>query len=702
MSFWAVGISAAASIGGSMISANSTKKAQQGANAAAQSQADAQNQLMWDQYLMSRGINPGSLPGITGDYVNTVLPLGAQIGGAPAEQVILDQIFGRAGLNSASPEQYLNVGLIEGMLIDNPDILQEITSQQGWETENRSPAQWLHDHIKYTEGETGGGRFTNILKEYARRNISGEEKTGISQKVQEQVAQATQNAGQSKIELPPEVQALQDAALKAAGNVYNGNFLNTELDALKQVTDARTSLAEAGAARNTELRAGANNVLNTNLAGLDSILSTRNNAAQDILNTQLGGLDTVLGTRKTGAKSILDTQLSGLSTLLGTREQAAQDILNTKLTGLTNVLGSRKGAANSLLDTELSGLSNVRGVQETGANNIYGAELLGADTYENAVKQAVARTLEQNKAARAIRGFGGDSSTDALTRARTLASGYQQAGGARANAGINLQNLLAQVRSAEATGQLDARSRATNSLGQADIMDALSRLDANTGFATTRGSARENDAIGRLNANTGFATSIGAANEQDSLARLQANTGFATTRGASAENDALARLQANLTNANSLAGILDSDVASAIAQASLQNAGDRAGVIGADISRQLGGLNLGAGIYGNTLSLTNQQAGAEYADINALLNSLGFIRQNQPQAPTPVQPNIQPTIGNGQIIGGALGSLGSSIGSFINTQNMIKAINGNNSFAGLTKTNNQWNGVGTNYTGMMG
>ncbi len=300
---------------------------------------------------------------------------------------------------------------------------------------------------------------------------------------------------------------------------------------------------------------------------------------------------------------------------------------------MDSVLGSKKGAANDLLSTQLSGLSNVRNVGETGANNIYGAELNSAATYEEAVKQAVTRTLEQQRAQQALKGFSGGSSGDALLRARTLADGYQKSGGARAQAGVNLQGLLAQVRSAEATGQLGARSANSSSLG--------------------------------------------AANIDDSLARLAANNQFATTKGSSLENNAIEQMLAKLRQANAQAGILDADAAMQVGQANLDNAGNYAAVLGGDINRQLGSTGLANGIGQGNNALAATGAQAKYSDINALLSTLGFFRSGATPS-NPVQPNIQPTINNGQIIGSGLSALGSAGMDWANTQSLIKALNSRN------------------------
>jgi hypothetical protein len=561
---WIPIAAAAISAIGSGVAANATKNAQNKANDTAAKQAADAQAAQWNQYLLSRGINPGMLgvPGAAGSAVNTILPLGANINGIPAEQLILQNLFGRSGLVPAAPEEFTSDANIEAFLQANPDVLQQITDNMAGSDDTRSPAQWLKDHVSQTEAQAGGGTFTDSLKNFAQ-----------------QAAQQAATGGAGNI--PQGVTDANAAALASINKVYNGGFLEDELNALKGITDARTALANTGYARNAELR-----------GGIDDVLKTRLGAAQDILGTQLGGLDAVLG--------------------------------------------SRRGAANDILGTELSALANLRGVGEAGAQGIYGAELTGADTYENAVKQAVSRSLEQNKASRALRGFSGDSSGDALLRARTLAGGYQQAGGARAQAGINLQKLLSDVRRQEAAGQLTSRSKSATSLGDASVQDALARLAANTGFATTKGSANELASLGR-------------------------------------------------------AGILDSDVERAIAGANLQNAGDNATLIGSNITRQLGSTGLANSLFGQQLNLQNQAAGAKYADINALLGPLGFLRQQQPATPGVIQPNIQPTINSGQIFGSGLSAVGSSLSNYFNNKSLIDALNkgngqGNVDVAELYKT----------------
>lgn len=599
---WAAIIPAVATIAGGLISANGTRGAQNSANdAAAKAQQDQLAQQM-ALYLMQRGINPGTIAGLggaAGSSLNTVLPLGATVGGVPAEQLIMQALFGQSGLTATTPDVYASEQNINAFFAAHPEVLQEINDARAGSDDPRTPAQWLRDHVTQTEAAVGGGTFTNHLKNFATSQVTG---AGTASTTTPPATTTTTTAGGTTATttpppnitsapatgvIPPEITALNNAAIASLNKVYNGGFLADEQSAMDDIARARLDAAAVLQQRNDEQRGGLKSIYDTGLGGLDNVLTARNSAADSILKTQLGGLDEVLGNRRT--------------------------------------------AANNILNTELSGLANLRGVGETGARSIYGAELGVADTYENAVKQAVSRSMEANKAARALRGFSGDSSGDALMRARTLAGGYQQAGGARAQASVNLENLLNQYRTSEASGQLSARSKGATSFGDASIQDALARLSANTGNAQTRGAAGEMDALGRATLGTDYS--------------------------------------------KGLAGILDSDVARATNQANLLNAGDRAQLVGGDISRQLGSLNAGTGMYSGVLNLSSQASNAKYNDINALLSSLGFFRQQQPNVPQVQQVQTNPTLNSGQIAGSALSQVGQGLGNYLNNQSLINALN---------------------------
>jgi hypothetical protein len=461
-------------LAGSALTASATGNAQDSANATNAAIANNANQLEWNRYLISRGINPGNVPGINGSSVNTLLPLNfVDSSGQPLESGLLQQILGIAGQTGpAHTYQNATIDDVRRYLQANPDILAAIQAQPGWENENRSPEQWFLANL--ATGDTNPDfttKFNDFLaSEVAARNTA----TGST------VDTATLN-GLLNI---------------APGVLTNGGgFLTQEQGAANQVAAARDALAAIAAQRNTEMR------------------------------------------------------------------QKSGDILNTDLTGVQNVLDTRTGSIK----------------------NIYDQELLGADTYENAVKQATAAQLNQQLAARARQGYVGAGSGDAITRARILASGYQQAGGARAQAGINQ------------------------------------------------------------------ATRLGSAQDEAAQARLQYND----------------------ENARRLAGILDADAASQVAQANLARQTDNASLISNDIARQIANLNQPVATYNSTVQ---SQAAAPYANINALLQALGFFKQGQPATPGVITPQVQPTINGGQIAGSAISGIGSGITDYYTTQAWLNAL----------------------------
>src|SRR6187399_766278 len=78
---WGAVALGAAGIAGGIISGNSAKKAQQAQNAQNAKIAADTNAQNWNQYLLQRGVNPGGIAGVSGNNVNTVLPIGFTMNG---------------------------------------------------------------------------------------------------------------------------------------------------------------------------------------------------------------------------------------------------------------------------------------------------------------------------------------------------------------------------------------------------------------------------------------------------------------------------------------------------------------------------------------------------------------------------------------------------------------------------------------------
>jgi len=326
---------------GSLIGGNATAKAQAAANATNQRIADQANAFNRSQYLLSRGVSDSTL-GVPGGYVNTQLPLWATIGGQPAEQSLFNSIIatGLGGaINTNDPNSFASINQVKEYLAANPEDAAGIQAMLTETGDARDPAQWLHDHVLASATNEGGeNNFTPKLKAFA-------EKTNAA------------NGNASAI--PTEWQSLLDASRNAVGNIYNGQYLDSELSALAPALEARLRLGDLAMQRNTELRD------------------------------------------------------------------------KTK--------------------------------------SIYDADLLRADTYSQAAMEAVNRAMAEQGAKRALQGYSGGSSMDDLTRARTLATGYQQGAGARAQAGVDYATRLASILDADAA-QVGENARVQNALDRLSLI----------------------------------------------------------------------------------------------------------------------------------------------------------------------------------------------------------------------------------------
>lgn len=480
---------------GSLISANGAKKAQQSANATNTQLAADKNNFDWNSYLLSRGVqgngvSAGVMPS-NPTAVNTSLPLWATINGAPAEQAIIEQLLGMGGFGPSSTISPVVAG--QGMTVEqakayldaNPALRDETAQWLQSQGETRNVYQWVADDSRENPGSVHLAQYNDWA---AAKN---------------QAASEMPDPGA----VPAEYQALQDAAVKAAGGIYDGTYYSQEQAGLAKIAQDRLAAAALIGDRNLEMRL----------------------KSGDITQAELDGLDQVLAARKSGAQGIYD------------------------------------------------------------------ADLLSADTYQQSAMQALNRALNEDKANRARQGYVGGSSGNALTRARLTADSLQSAAGVRSQAGQNLATRLA--------------------------------------------GAGESDALGRLSTNS----------------------------------DAARRL----------ATILDSDASLATANAKTQNSTDALALLSNDIQRRLGGVNLPASLFSNSVGMKTNAANSQYSSLDALMSRLNQFKTNA----TPsgyVTPNVQPVINSGQVAGAALSQAGSSLSDYLSTQSLIKAIGGNTGGAKVT------------------
>lgn len=586
-------------IAGGLIGGKSTKDAQNSANDAnARAQAE-QNRIARENFMYSRGVDP------SGNTVNSRLPLWSTINGTPSEQYLLNNIFQSAGIlpgsGASSGQPALSGGVAEYNSLDNinkfletpkgQQVLAEINAAREGSDDPRSPAEWLRDHVTATE--QGNGTFSNLLKEF----VSGP--AGANSPVAPTGPSATPTLA------PQAIQDLQNAVLKNTQGIFNGDIRNEELAAMQPVFDTNTLLGGIQAKRNAEMRTG----------------------SQSISDAEMAGLADLLGVRKTGLNSIYD------------------DAVGTA----GNVYGARTGAAEGVYGASTDAANNLYAARGRGAQDVYGADLKYADTYKDAALQALQRVLAQQGARNAIKGFEGASSGDALLRARTLAGGYQQSAGVRANAGQSLAQTMAKAGESQAFDLGTAGITRAGSLGQAGISKAQDIGKASGSRTTGLAGANEMDAIGRMTS--------------------------------------------NVNNVTRKAGIFDSDAEKAALNARLQNETSRAGIVGNDITRRLNSAGAPARTYSDILGINNAARNEQFAGVDNVLKRLGLFTSTNSTPPTPGYVPVQPNINTGQIIGSTLGQIGQGYLQYQNNRDLINALRGPTGSGVKTGPGyNQWGG----------
>lgn len=495
---------------GGYLSASGTQSAQNQANQQAAQQAAMQSAQAFANYLSSRGISlqqvAAANPQLEAEFnrikaagerrdfqtwlydhlrnnpsdpvwtqinsgrvgaQNTTLPTWAvDANGNPLQPALLEDLVGiYSGANNPATAPIGSLATLtnaRGLLAANPDLAAQVAAAV--EGDGRTPEQWLVDHITQTEAQSGGGTFTDALRNFAVGQATAGTGTG---------GPAAGPAGTgNNATLDPAIAALIPRATDTLGSVFDGRLLDETLTALAPVQAARTSEANAIAARVNELRGLSGNLLNTELEGI-------------------GG---VLNARRTGAEGIFTAATDGARGI----DSAARE-----------------------------GLGNLLNVRTTGARNIYDAELLRADTYNQAARQALTRMLAEQGAERARRGFTGGSSGSDIVRARLNADYIQRGAAPRADAGVNYQTRLGSANEQDGLGRLQTAVELARALGLAGTNRATSFAGAGEQDAIARLTARAADATRRL----GYLTADGdiaaaradLANAQDALSAITNN-----------------------------------------------------------------------------------------------------------------------------------------------------------------------------------
>lgn len=571
--------------------------------------------------------------------------------GNPLEPALLKQLLNiqqglpanGAPLNPATAPvgNIATVENIHALFAARPEILNEITSQDGWENAGISPEQWLVNHITQTEGASGGGRFTDSLRTFLTTPVS--EGGGAAPNVPAAPGTPEAPAGPAGTgnnqTIDPGITAIIPQATDALSGVFDGRYLKEVQAGLKPAEDARLAEAAAMARRLEEQRAG---------SGL-------------IRDTELTGIGAVTAARTAGATGIYDASTA-----------AAQGIHAANVDKLAQLLGVRKEAAEQIYNASVTSAGGVRDARTTGANNIYGAESLKADTYAQASEQALSRVLAQQTAERARRGFtGGSSGSDMLT-ARLNAEYLQKGAGARADAGVNLQTRLS-----------DAEVGYATDFGRAGI-----------GKATTVGQSNEADAQAKLAAAVELARSLGIA-----------GTTKATTLASTGEQNAIAEMQARVADATRRLGYLTSDADIAKARADLQNAQDQLTALTSDQARKIGSISTPFNLAGLDLGLKGGLNNQKYSDIDALFSRMGLFTGPGASGPQLTNSVPVSVLNGSQIAGGAVSAFGSAVGAYANSkefQDLVRTWSaGGGGGGGESTVNNAVNGTTANPAGSL-
>lgn len=350
----AIALMAGTGLLGSLIGGNATAKAQAAANATNERIANQTNTTNQQNYLLQRGVSSGAIPGIAAGNVNTQLPLWATIDRQPAEQALFNQIIGigqSGAVDVNNPSSYASINQVREYLAANPEEAAGIQAMLTQTGDTRDPVQWLHDHTTTTEQDDGGGQFTTKLKAFAQKTNAALG-TGI----------------------PSQYQDLQNAAVNAAGRIYNGGFLTDEMNALAPALDARLRLGELEMERNAELRGKTKNIYDAELLQAD----TYGQAALEAVNRVLAQQAAKNATRGYSGGSSMDdlvaarTLAPAVQAGAGVRAQAGVNY-QTRLASILDA-EAKKVSENAKIQNAIDRLGLISGdiTRQLGGVNLPG------------------------------------------------------------------------------------------------------------------------------------------------------------------------------------------------------------------------------------------------------------------------------------------------------------------------------------------
>lgn len=667
---WGTAIGAVVGGIGGYLSASGTSDAQSAANKAAAQSAAAQSAQSFLNYLSSRGINVQQLiandprgadfwtgqynsskaagdkrdfntwfaaalqaaptdqiwnaianPSSAGAAQNTTLPSWAvDANGNPLQPSLLQQLVGiQSGTSAATSPATAPIGSIatvenvHAFFKANPEIAQSIADNMAGSGDTRTPEQWLVDHITGVESKSGGGTYTDYLRNFLTSKAAGG--TGV---VGNQISfpggmaastggatgptlktgtGGTAGAG-SNLTLDPAIQALLAGASKTVGQIQDGTMLNDQLAALKPIADARNASAAASLARVNELRglsgdalktelggiadvsaartAGASSIRDATVAGAGTMRSAAEAAAQQVHDANVAHLAELLGVKretaqsiydstvtgatgvadatKTAAQGVYDTNVDKLAAVLGVRREAAQQIFDATSTGATNVRDATNAAAQDVYNTNIDKLASVLGVRRDTAQQIFDATSAGATGVRDATKTAAQGVYDTNVDKLAsLLGVRRDTASQIYDATTSGASGLRDARKAGAEGIYGAESLKADSY-AQSTEQALSRALAQNSAERLRRGFTGGSSGANITDARLRADELQQGAGARAQAGVNLQTRLSDAGTGFATDVGQAGIGKATALGSAADSDALARMAAALQLAQTQGG----------------------------------------------------------------------------------------------------------------------------------------------------
>lgn len=672
------------SVAGASISASGTEEAQQLANQQAAANAAAQSSQAFSNYLSSRGINIQQLAssnpnvmaqfqasgsGNFNDFIYNYLnanpqdPLWAEIANPSAGQSQNTTLPAYAEINGQAAQPAL-AGAATGVFSDQQASTQAATAA-AWAAQRPDlQANW--------NSSPGYQQAYGTFQNYVLADYQGNATPAQQAQINAQVTAAANPLAPTAATLAPQV----NSANQVVGNLLNGTTLAQQQAALEPAEQANATAASDLALQQQQQQTANTGINQAQLSGIAQLLATNTAGAQGIY-----------GATTAGAQGINTATLQGLANLLGTQTAGAGAVEGATAGAAGGVQQAQIGAAQGISQADLQGIANLLGVStqaaaqifnasQAGAQGIYGSQLTQADTYAQSAQQALQQALAAQQADRMRQGFVGSSSGSNLERAQLMATALQSGAGARAQAGVNLQQALAQAGITQATSTGAAQQTSAQQQLQDAINLATATGAANTGYATNVGNAQITqaqavaaaqaaEAQGQLQSGVNLATMLGGAGTQQAQTLAQAN-----------EQASAAQLAANtqLAQANSL--LLPANVSIAEQQAAAQNAQASLALLQSGQAAQLGAIGAPAQLAQAGATANAAVNNTPYASIDALLNTLNAFSSAPASGAALTTSNPGSVINGSQIAGGALSSLGTGLTSTAQNLALTNAING--------------------------